>query len=65
LNGTDITPGLALHAGIDVPLTSTAALTARYSIYALGSVGFTTLGIDFTKEPSIDQVISVGFRLYR
>ena len=67
LNDSDLTLGAALHAGLDIPITPAAALTARYSLYALGDASFasTPPGFTTTKAANIDHVFTIGFRLYR
>lgn len=66
IDDSDTTIALALHAGVDVPVTRSVVLTARYSLAYTGSMSFNSVppGSTTTRDATFDHIFSGGIRVY-
>ena len=65
-HGSDTTPVLGLHLGVDVPLGRVVTATARYTLAHTGSLSFNSIpaGIVTTRGSTIDHIFSAGLRVF-
>lgn len=66
VDDTDTTLALALHLGVDVPLTRQVSLTTRYTLGHTGNMSYDSSppGITSTRDAAFDHILSAGLRLY-
>ncbi len=66
INDSQTTLLLALHAGVDIPISQRFALTGRYTLAHTGDMTFASVpaGNATTRKSTFDSVLSGGLRFY-